>query len=176
MSAWIKPSCNGKITSPGPMLRAYFFTVEPSMTTMVWSRRGACVKARAAAAPRASPSLALTHGSAGLLQRKERLSRRRHLEDERWKRDRRVEAEAPKLYALARVDQAKLQWKNNSPWYYAASLFFPRRAIDDYPGVVAQRSVGQGSRRSYAARVPFPCHERVALARVSPSLRHWLWK
>ena len=46
------------------------------------------------------------------------------------------------------------------------SLFFHSRAIDDYPGVVAQSSVCQGARRSYAARVPFPCHERVALARV----------
>ena len=45
-------------------------------------------------------------------------------------------------------------------------FFFHNKAIDDYPGVVAQSSVCQGARRSYAARVPFPCHERVALARV----------
>ena len=59
------------------------------------------------------PSLPLTLGSAGLLVWKERRAHREHLDDERRKRDLRVEAEAPQLCVLERVDQAKLQWKNN---------------------------------------------------------------
>ena len=72
---------------------------------------------------------------------------------------------APPL-VVGGVGQAKLQQENNWPKYYGVILFFHSRAIDDYHGVVAQRSACQGARRSYAARAPFPCHERVALARV----------
>ena len=61
------------------------------------------------------PSLPLTLGSAGVLVWKERRARREHLEDERRKHDLRVEPEAPKLCALERVDQAKLQWKIRRP-------------------------------------------------------------
>ena len=107
---------------------------------------------------RARPaSLPLTLGSAGVLVWKERRARREHLEDERRKHDLRVEPEAPKLCALERVDQAKLQWKNNKPWPYAASLFFHSRAIDDYHGVVAQGSLCQGVRCCCVARAPLPC-------------------
>ena len=56
--------------------------------------------------------------------------------------------------AVGGVGQAKLQYKHNWPWYYAVIFLYHSRAIDDYPGLVAQRSVCQGSQDSYAARVP----------------------
>ena len=64
------------------------------MTTLVWSRKGACVKVRDAAAPRAPPFVALSARRAGLLEWKEGRVHQEDVSEEGRMAEREAEADA----------------------------------------------------------------------------------